>query len=116
MTTETTTTRTIVKPYASYVLVTRQSKEEKTHGGIVIPETSQKKSIYAKVTAVGPGLWLDPKDGTPPRRLKPTVEVGDVVMLAEWSGNEIRLDCEGGQIGEDQLFIRNGDILAVVTE
>lgn len=107
---------TTIKPYASYVLVTRQDKEEKTHGGIVIPETSQKKSIYAKVVAVGPGLWLTPEDGAPPRRLKPSVEIGDTVMLAEWSGNEIRLNVEGGQVGEDQLFIREGDILAVVAE
>ena len=89
-------------PLQDRVLVKRVETEERTKGGILIPTTAQEKAIEAKVMAVGAGKRND--DG---KRIEPMVKVGDRIIFAKWSGSEIKVD------GEDHLFLREEEILAV---
>lgn len=85
-----------VKPLGDRVLVKMEKEEEKTKGGLFIPETAQEKTQIAAVVAVG-----DDKD-----EIK--VKVKDRVMFDKYAGTQIKLD------GEDHLILSMGDILAVV--
>jgi chaperonin GroES len=79
--------------------------EEKTKGGILLPDTAKEKSQKGEIVAVGPGRVLD--NGT---RLEPGVKVGDKVIFSKYSGNEIKLD------GEEYLILEERNILAIVAE
>ncbi len=91
-----------IRPLHDRVLVKRKDPESQSKGGLFLPESAQKRSHLAEVVAVGTGRVG--KDGTvTPLR----VEVGTTVLLSEWSGDEVKVD------GEDLLFVREKDILAV---
>jgi chaperonin GroES len=85
------------------VLVRRIDADEKTAGGIIIPDTAKEKPQRGEVIAVGAGTRTE--DG----KLTPLdVKVGDEVLFGKWSGTEVKLD------GEDLLIMKEGDILGVV--
>ncbi|EGB16421.1 Chaperonin Cpn10 [Pseudodesulfovibrio mercurii] len=92
-----------LKPLNDRVLVKRLETEEKTAGGIYIPDSAKEKPMKGEVVAVGPGK-LD-EDG---KRVKPTVKTGDIVLFAKYAGSEISID------GEEHLVMREDDILAIV--
>lgn len=77
-------------------------QEEKTKGGIVLPDTAKDKPQEGEVIAVGPGKVLD--NG---KKLEPEVKVGDRIIFSKYSGTEIKID------GEEYLILRESDILAV---
>ncbi len=90
-------------PLGEYVVVRRLPTEERTVGGIVLPDTVQEKPQQGRVVAVGDGRWL--ATGT---RAAPQVAEGDRVIFSPYSAREIRLG------DEDVLILRESEILAVV--
>ena len=92
-----------LQPLGDRVLVEREESEERTAGGIVLPEKARDKSKRGKVLSVGNGKLN--KDG---KRIPPTVKPGDRVLFSGYSGEEIKFD------GWEVLLIREEDILAVV--
>jgi chaperonin GroES len=92
----------MIKPLADRVVVKVISAEEKTKGGIVLPDTAKEKPQVAEVVAVGPGRILD--NGN---RLAPEVKVGDKVIFSKHSGTEVKID------GVEYLILRESDILAI---
>jgi chaperonin GroES len=96
-----------LRPLQKMVMVEREIQTE-THGGILIPETSQdKKSVWARVVAVGPGRLLPDAIGGE-RRLDAIVAPGDRVVLEKWEGIEFKLD------HRDYLLVEEGGVLGVV--
>lgn len=93
----------MIRPLHDRILVKRLESQEKTAGGLYIPDTAKEKPIEAKVVAVGAGKVLD--DGTV---RKPEVKVGDKVLFSKYSGTEVKID------GEEHLILREDDILAVI--
>jgi chaperonin GroES len=91
------------RPLQDRVAVRRVKEEEKTKGGLIIPDTAKEKPVEAIVLAVGNGKVLE--DGTV-RKLD--VEPGNRVLFAKYSGNEMKIE------GEDTLILREEDILAVI--
>jgi chaperonin GroES len=91
-----------VRPLYDRILVKRQDPETQTRGGLFLPEAGQSKSNYAQVVAVGHGHLGKSGRVTP---LK--VEPGMTVLLAEWAGDEVKID------GVDHLIVRERDILGV---
>ena len=92
-----------LRPLADRVVVKRVEQEEKTKGGIYIPDTAKEKPLEAEVVAVGPGRAS--KDGkTHAMDVKP----GDRVLIGKWSGTEVTLD------GTEHVILREEDILGVV--
>lgn len=89
------------------VAVQREVADEKTPGGIVLPDIAKDKSCFALVVAIGPGKLIDSKTGEPWRH-NMQVAVGDRVLLDKWAGTETDID------GKELLIIRESDILAVV--
>lgn len=87
-----------IKPLADRVIVKPAAAEEKTAGGIIIPDTAKEKTQRGTVVAAGPGKKDEPV----------TVKVGDTVLYGKYSGTEISI--EGG----DYLIMRESDILAIV--
>ena len=92
-----------VRPLQDRVLVKRLEKEEKTAGGIIIPDTAKEKPVEGKIIAAGPGKVND--DG---KLIKLDVKVGDRVLFAKYAGNEVKID------GEELLLMREEDILGVL--
>ena len=92
----------MIKPLADRVVVKAIVQEEKTKGGIVLPDTAKDKPQEGEVIAVGPGKVLD--NG---KKLEPEVKVGDRIIFSKYSGTEIKID------GEEYLILRESDILAV---
>src|SRR4026207_364079 len=93
---------TKIRPLHDRVIVKRIEEEEKTKGGIIIPDTAKEKPQEGKVVAVGPGKYEDGK-------LIPLgVKMGDKILFGKYSGTEIKLD------GEEHLIMREDDILGVV--
>ena len=91
-----------IRPLGDKVVVKAQTQEEKTAGGIVLPDTAKEKPQQGKVVSVGPGRVLD--DGT---RGKMTVKKGDTVIYSKYGGNEIKLN------GEEYLILDQESIYAV---
>lgn len=91
-----------LKPLADRVVVKPVTQEERTKGGIVLPDTAKDKPQEGEVVAVGPGRILD--NGT---RVEMEVKVGDRVIFSKYSGTEVKID------GEEYLIMRESDILAV---
>jgi chaperonin GroES len=85
------------------VVVKRVKEEEKTKGGIIIPETAQEKPQEGEVVAVGPGARDE--DG---ERIEMDVSVGDRILFGKWSGTEVKID------GEDLLIMKESDIMGVI--
>jgi chaperonin GroES len=92
-----------IRPLQDRVILKRVKEEEKTKGGIIIPDTAKEKPIEGEVVAVGNGKVLE--DGTV-RKLD--VKVGDRVLFGKYSGTEVKLE------GEERLIVREDDILAVL--
>jgi chaperonin GroES len=91
------------RPLQDRVLIRRIEEEEKTKGGIIIPDTAKEKPMEGEVLAAGPGTRAD--DG----KLHPLdVKVGDRVLFGKWSGTEIKID------GEDLVVMKESDIMGVV--
>jgi chaperonin GroES len=91
------------RPLQDRVLVRRIEEEEKTKGGIIIPDTAKEKPMEGEVLAAGPGVRAE--DG----KLHPLdVKVGDRVLFGKWSGTEIKID------GEDLVVMKESDIMGVV--
>ena len=92
-----------IRPLADRVVVKRTKEEEKTKGGIIIPDTAKEKPIEGIVVAVGNGKAM--KDG----KVRPLdVKAGDRVLFGKYSGTEVKLD------GEEHMILREDDILAVL--
>jgi chaperonin GroES len=92
-----------IRPLQDRVLVKRVAEEEKTKGGIIIPDTAKEKPVEGKVIAVGPGKAAD--NGTV-RELG--VKKGDTILFGKYAGTEVKLD------GEEHLILREDDILGVI--
>ena len=93
------------RPLHDRVVVKRIDAEEKTKGGIIIPDTAKEKPSQGEVTAVGPG-GRDEAGKLIPIDIK--VKVGDRVLFGKWSGTEVKLD------GEELLIMKESDIMGVL--
>ncbi len=91
------------RPLHDRVLVKRVEEDEKTAGGIIIPDTAKEKPSQGEVLAVGPGA-KDEKGNLQ----EPAVKVGDRILFGKWSGTEVTLD------GEDRVIMRESDILGIL--
>ncbi|MBC7158815.1 MAG: co-chaperone GroES [Porphyrobacter sp.] len=91
------------RPLHDRVLVRRIEAEEKTAGGIIIPDSAKEKPSEGEIVAVGPGARSEDGKITPP-----DVKVGDRVLFGKWSGTEVKLD------GEDLLIMKESDIMGVI--
>jgi chaperonin GroES len=92
-----------IRPLQDRVIVRRVKEEEKTKGGLYIPDTAKEKPIEATVVAVGNGKVLE--DGTV-RKLD--IKAGDRILFGKYSGTEVKID------GEEHLILREDDILGVL--
>ncbi len=92
-----------IRPLQDRVIVKRIAEEEKTKGGIIIPDTAKEKPQEGKVVAVGKGKTND--EG---KLVALEVKVGDKILFGKYSGSEIKLD------GEEHLIMREDDILGVI--
>ena len=91
------------RPLHDRILVRRLEEEEKTAGGIIIPDTAQEKPMEGKVIAAGGGLKAEDGKVTPL-----DVKAGDKILFGKWSGTEVSLD------GEDLLIMNESDIMGVL--
>ncbi|MDP4796069.1 MAG: co-chaperone GroES [Rhodospirillales bacterium] len=91
------------RPLHDRVLVRRVQQEEKTAGGIIIPDTAQEKPMEGKIVAVGSGHKAEDGKVTPL-----DVKAGDHVLFGKWSGTEVKID------GEDLIIMKESDILGVI--
>ncbi len=91
-----------VRPLHDRVIVKRVEEEEKTKGGIIIPDTAKEKSVEGEVIAVGDGKTLE--DG---KKIPLEVKKGDRVLFGKYAGTEISID------GEEHLIMREDDIIAI---
>lgn len=94
---------TTIRPLHDRVIVRRIEQDEKTAGGIIIPDTAKEKPVQGEVLAVGPGARDDRGHQVPL-----DVKVGDVVLFGKWSGTEVKLD------GEEVLVMKETDIIGVI--
>ena len=92
-----------IKPLADRVLIEPAMAEEKTAGGIIIPDTAKEKPQKGKVIAVGKGKTL--KNG---QKVAPDVKEGNIVLFGKYSGDEFKID------GEECLILDEDDILAIL--
>ncbi|MCT8997962.1 co-chaperone GroES [Chelativorans intermedius] len=93
------------RPLHDRLLVRRIEAEEKTAGGVIIPDTAKEKPQQGEVLAVGPGARAENGEIVPLE-----VKVGDRILFGKWSGTEIRLE------GEDLLIMKESDVLGIVEE
>jgi len=92
-----------IRPLDDRIVLEQVEAEEKTAGGILLPDAAKEKPQKGKVLAVGEGKLLD--DGT---RAKPGVKKGDLVLYAKYGGTEIKVD------GKELLILRESDVLAKI--
>lgn len=92
------------RPLYDRVVVKRVEAEEKSSGGLYLPETAKEKPQTAEIVAVGDGKLLEGG-----QRRAMSVKVGDRVLLSKWSGDEVKVD------GEDLIILKEDEILAVVS-
>jgi len=92
-----------IRPLNDRILLKRLEAEQKTSGGILIPDNAKEKPAEGKVIAVGNGKILE--NGS---RISSSIKAGDKVLFGKWSGNEIKID------GEEFLLIKEDEILAVI--
>jgi len=93
---------TKIRPLHDRVIIKRINEEEKTKGGLIIPDTAKEKPQEGTVIAVGPGKHEDGKV------ISLDVKAGDRILFGKYSGTEIKLD------GEEHLILREDDILGVI--
>ncbi len=91
------------RPLHDRVVVRRITAEEKTRGGIIIPDTAQEKPMEGEVIAVGPGARSETGE-----IVALDVKAGDRILFGKWSGTEVKLD------GEELLIMKESDIMGVV--
>merc|ERR1712065_72450 len=91
------------RPLHDRVLVEREESDEKSAGGIIIPDTAKEKPMQGKIIAVGSGTKDDQGKVTPL-----DVKAGDTVLFGKWSGTEIKLD------GTDYIIMKESDIMGIV--
>ena len=91
------------RPLHDRVVVRRIDAEEKSAGGIIIPDTAKEKPMQGEVVAVGPGA----RDESG-KRIPPDVKEGDTILFGKWSGTEVKLD------GEELLIMKESDIMGIV--
>ncbi|MDA8401550.1 MAG: co-chaperone GroES [Deltaproteobacteria bacterium] len=92
-----------VKPLQDRILVERLQEEEKTKGGLFIPDSAKEKPMQGKVVAAGNGRITE--DG---KKIPMDVKVGDIVLFAKYSGNDVKID------DKEYLIMKEDDILAIV--
>lgn len=92
-----------IRPLGDRILVKRIQEEEKTKGGIIIPDTAKEKPQEGRVVAVGKGKMTE--DG---KLLAPDVKAGDRILFGKYAGSEVKLE------GEEHLILREDDILGVL--
>lgn len=91
----------MLKPLGDRVIVKPSVEEEKTAGGIFLPDTAKERPQWGEVVAVGPGRFEDGK------RIEIDVKVGDKVIYSKYGGTEVKID------GQEYLILRESDILAI---
>jgi chaperonin GroES len=91
------------RPLHDRVVIRRLNAEERTTGGIIIPDTAQEKPIQGEVIAVGPGAHNEQG-----QRMALDVKAGDRILFGKWSGTEVKLD------GEELLIMKESDIMGVI--
>ncbi len=94
-----------IKPLADRVVVKALPADEKTAGGLFIPDTAKEKPQQGEIIAVGPGKVTD--DG---KLQKPEVKVGDVILYGKYSGTEVTIDAE------EYLIMRESDIFGIINK
>lgn len=92
-----------IRPLQDRILVKRLEGEEKTSGGIIIPDNAKEKPMEGKVVAVGNGKFLN--NGN---LQKPDLKVGDKIIFSKYAGSEVKID------GDEHLILREEDILGVI--
>jgi chaperonin GroES len=92
-----------LRPLGDRILVKRIKEEEKTKGGIIIPDTAKEKPQEGKVVAVGKGKVAE--DG---KLIAPEVKAGDKILFGKYSGSEIKLE------GDELIVLREDDILGII--
>ncbi len=94
-----------IRPLQDRIVVRRMESEDKTKGGIIIPDTAKEKPVEGKVVAIGNGKVL--KDGS----VRPLeVKVGNTVLFAKYGGTEVKLD------GVEHMILKEDDVLAITSE
>lgn len=93
-----------VKPLNDRLLVKRIDEEQKSAGGIIIPDTAKEKPLEGRVVAVGPGKWEEGE------RRPLGVAAGDRILFGKYGGTEIKID------GEEHLILREDEVLATIVE
>jgi chaperonin GroES len=91
------------RPLGDRVVVRRVKEEEKTAGGIIIPETAQEKPQEGVIVAVGPGALNESG-----KRIPPEVKESDFVLFGKWTGTEVKIN------GEELLIMRESDISGII--
>jgi chaperonin GroES len=87
------------------VVVRRIDEEERTPGGVIIPDTAKEKPMQGEVLAVGPGG----RDESG-KRIPPDVKEGDTILFGKWSGTEVKID------GEELLIMKESDIMGIIEQ
>ena len=93
-----------IRPLHDRVVVRRLTAEEKTAGGIIIPDTAKEKPMEGEVISVGPGARNEAGQLVPL-----DVKAGDKILFGKWSGTEVKLD------GEELLIMKESDIMGIIT-
>ena len=91
------------KPLHDRVLVRRVKSDEKTKGGLIIPDTAKEKPAEGEIVSVGAGARKDSGE-----LIAPSVKAGDKILFGKWSGTEVKLD------GDELLIMKESDIMGVV--
>jgi chaperonin GroES len=92
-----------IKPLHDRVVVRRIDEDERSPGGVIIPDTAKEKPMQGVVLSVGPGA----RDESG-KRIAPDVGEGDTILFGKWSGTEVKID------GEDLLIMKESDIMGIV--
>ncbi len=93
-----------IRPLQDRLIVKRVAEEEKTKGGIIIPDTAKEKPLEGKVIAVGNGKVNETTGAVRPLDIK----AGDTILFSKYAGTEVKID------GEDHLILREEDVLGVI--
>jgi chaperonin GroES len=91
------------RPLHDRVVVKRLTEDQKTAGGIIIPDTAQEKPMQGEVISVGPGARDEDGD-----RVALDVKAGDIILFGKWSGTEVKID------GEELLIMKESDIMGIL--
>ena len=94
-----------IKPLHDRVVVRRIDEEERTPGGVIIPDTAKEKPMQGEVLAVGPGARDEAG-----KRIAPDVKEGDTILFGKWSGTEVKID------GDELLIMKESDIMGIIEQ